>query len=518
MKVNAGISGLVAWVMLVVSPVAQAAWQEASSANFVVYADDSEKNLRRLSEQLELYHQAMERVTGLDLPEPSPSNRVVVYVVRSVGDVQRLLGRGTQNIAAFYIPRAGGSMAVVPRIHAQRGQTDFSMVSLMHEYAHHFIMSNNWRWLPQWLNEGAAEFFSSAEFPVAGGISLGMPSTYRMTELALAKTVTVEKMLDPASYRDGARKGFDSFYGKSWALYHYLTLEPGERRGQLGKYMRLLREGRSWREAAVEAFGELRKLDVEIQAYLQRSSMLGIRFKTGDLQPGEISLRPLTRGEVAIMPVLVQSRRGVTQDQARALLPEARKIAAAHPGDPAVLAALAEAEVDAREDDRAIAAADAALALDPARVHALYQKGIAMFRKAATAADREAAYQLAMEPFFRINRLENDHPQPMIYNFRSFTERGVRPPAAALDALSRAIDIAPFDLQLRLMRVRYQINGRNYEAAREDLRYLSVNPHQTAIAERASQILDRLEVDGNAPPRELLALLEGRASAPVQAP
>jgi tetratricopeptide (TPR) repeat protein len=118
--------------------------------------------------------------------------------------------------------------------------------------------------------------------------------------------------------------------------------------------------------------------------------MLAVKFKPGDLQTGTISLRPLTRGEIAVMPVLMQSQRGVSREQAKALLPEARKVAAEFPTDPAVLAALAEAEFDAGEFTNAIAAANAALALDPARVNALLQKGKALFHPIRLALTGEA--------------------------------------------------------------------------------------------------------------------------------
>lgn len=86
------------------SSPAQAEWLEASSANFVVYADDSERDVRKFAQQLELYHQAMEVMTGLDLPEPSPSNRLTVFVVRNAREVQRLYGEDAGHIGGFYVP------------------------------------------------------------------------------------------------------------------------------------------------------------------------------------------------------------------------------------------------------------------------------------------------------------------------------------------------------------------------------------------------------------------------------
>ena len=88
---------------------AQAEWFESSSAHFVVYADDSERDIHKFSEQLERYHEAMAVITQRDLPPPSPSNRVTVYVVRNAAAVQRLMGTDQRALQGFYIPRAGGS-------------------------------------------------------------------------------------------------------------------------------------------------------------------------------------------------------------------------------------------------------------------------------------------------------------------------------------------------------------------------------------------------------------------------
>src|SRR5687768_1437546 len=102
---------VIALAALLAADAARADWLEASSPHFVVYADDSERDIRRFSEQLERYHDAMTVVTGQTLPPPSPSNRVTVFVVKSEREIQRLAG--SRVIAGFYIPRAGGSVAFV---------------------------------------------------------------------------------------------------------------------------------------------------------------------------------------------------------------------------------------------------------------------------------------------------------------------------------------------------------------------------------------------------------------------
>lgn len=489
---------------------AHAEWLEASSAHFVVYADDTEKDVRRFSEQLELYHESMASLTRLDMPPPSPSNRLTVFVVKNEREVRRIYGEGARYVGGFYIPRAGGSVAFVPPVEQRRGPLDYSMLTLLHEYAHHFLISNSTLAAPRWYQEGAAEFFASAEFPSAGGIRIGMPAYHRAGELLFAREVSVEQLLDPAAYQDGVRKGFDSFYGKSWLLYHYLVLGPKEREGQLRKYLSLMATGTGSREAGEQAFGNFKQLDRELDKYLTEKIMTA-QFAPDQLQISPIALRRLTAGEVAIMPVVIRSRRGVDKALAEKLVAEARTVAVAHPADAAVLAALAEAEFDAGDDAKAIAAADAALAIDPQRVNALVQKGYALFRQAGEADDREAAFKEAIKPFLALNKFENDHPLPLVYYFRGYVERGQRPTDQAMLGLERATELAPFDFDLRFNLASNQIAFDQFEKARHSLEPLAYNPHGGPLADAARRVIERIDAGvDTANKDELFQLLSSR--------
>ncbi len=254
---------LIALALLVVPGAARADWYEASSPHFVVYADDSERDIRRFSERLERYHDAMAVVTGnADLPPPSPSNRVTVFVVKNVREIQRLAG--SRFVGGFYIPRAGGSVAFVPQLQGSGSQLESSMATLLHEYAHHFIISNSDFPTPRWLGEGAAEFFSAARFTSEGGLTMGLPARGNYLQIAYAEEVKVQELLDPDLYEKRKRQGFDSFYGKSWALYHYLTFDD-TRRGQLTAYIRHMAAGKTSREAALAAFGSFSELDKDLE-------------------------------------------------------------------------------------------------------------------------------------------------------------------------------------------------------------------------------------------------------------
>lgn len=486
---------LLALMAGLVPALARADWLEASSPHFVIYADESERNLRTFSEQLERFHSAVAFVTGAKVPTPSPSNRVTVFVVDSRGQVRNLAGGDNKYVAGFYRPAAGNTRAVVSRISKSSGDLDFSMIVLLHEYAHHFMRTASTAPMPLWYSEGAAEFFASAGFGRDGSVELGRAAQHRAGELMYAADVTATDLLDTDAYAAKRKKRgnrYDAFYGKSWLLFHYLTFSK-ERSGQLSRYTQLLGKGSSSRDAAVEAFGDLDVLEKELDGYVRSRKFLMIRLGPEMLGTGSVRIRRLTPGEDEMMPVQIRSRAGVSREAALKLLPEARKVAVRFPDSGAVLAALAEAEHDAGNDAEAIAAADAAIARDPAQVNAYIQKGLSMFRLASRDPDPVTAYARARAPFLALNRIENDHPVPLIHYYLSFVQAGQPATANALDGLERAVELAPFDPSLRMMLAKEQIERGNFQKARRNLGPVAYAPHGGKLAEAAQRVLDRMD-------------------------
>ncbi len=471
---------------------ATAEWRVAESDNFVIYAEDSEKDLTRFAEMLERYHAAMSFVTGRETEPPSPSNRVTIFVAGGQRDIRRLAGTDSRYVAGFYRARAGGSVAFVQDIKLTSGDLNWSMIILLHEYAHHYIISASRYGMPRWISEGSAEFFASAKFFGDGTVQIGRPANHRASDFAYAEDVTVRELLDPALYEAKRGKAYDAFYGKAWALYHYLSFNE-ERSGQLSAYMRAIMSGAASPVAAEEAFGDIGKLEREVKTYLRSRRMTTFNLKPEVLSIGSIRVRELSKGAGEMMPVVMQSKRGVNDEQAATVLEQARKIAPYYPDDPFVLAALAEAEFDAGNDDAAIAAADAAIARDPASANAFLQKGYALFRKAEAAEDQDAAYRAAMEPFSKLNGLETDHPLPLLYYFRSYADRGLEPPEQAKHALERAAQLAPFDKSLWMNVGTMQAGEGQIALAQFSLAPIANDPHGGSSAESAKALIALLE-------------------------
>lgn len=475
-------------VFLGLSTMARAEWREASSPNFLVYADQSEGDIRDFTDMLERYRSAMRFVYRLPEEATSPSNRLTVFVVRDEGQVRKLMGDGSRYVLGFYQSRAGGSVAFVPRIsdNSQSDRVSQGEQILLHEYAHHFMFSVFSGSPPLWLAEGFAEFFSSAKFERDGAVGLGLPADHRAAELVLAKEVPLDLLLNTRKYRENASKRYDAFYGRSWLLFHYLTFSDS-RANQMSEYLRRINAGEGEEAAAAGAFGDLEALDRELAAYMKRRRLTYLRLGPEKIASAPIAIRALGKGEAAILPVLMRSRRGVNEETAPVVLEDARKVAALFPDDPFVLTALAEAEFDAGHDDEAIAAADQAIARNPQAMNAMIQKIYALFRKAE---DDDALWPRVRAAIAAANRVENDNPIPLGYFFRTYAAEGRKPPEVAIQGLQRALTLAPYDMANRLTLADYQIRtGQKAEAART-LAPLLNHPHDTQLAEIARKMLD----------------------------
>lgn len=452
-------------------------WHEASSDHFVIYAEEDAKEIRKYSDRLERYFSAMSVVLPSKDIKPSPSNRVTIYVVRSQQIVQKLYPSGMDNryVKGFYRPYAGGSLAIIPPIDVGGSKASESELVLMHEYAHHFMAENAPYMVPRWYREGFAEFFATARFERDGAVGLGLPAQHRAYELTKARDVSIEQLLDSKLYVASRTNRYDNFYGRSWLLFHYLFTDT-ERRKQIVDYLNRLNRGEAELAAATAAFGDLKALDKALDRYLKKRSMEYIRVAPEGLSVGQITVRRLNEAEAASMPVVIRSNLGVGKTTAPEVAKEAREIAEKYPDEPAVQAALAEAEVDVRDYAAAIRAADKALAAAPDNMTALIQKGYALTRIAVNAKTEEA-WKAARRHFVSVNKIENNHPIPLIYYYKSFLEQDKEPTKLAVEGLEWALELAPYDANVRMMVARRQMQEKRFADAIRTISPLAYNPH-----------------------------------------
>lgn len=480
---------------------AAAVWLEASSDHFIIYSDTTPEQLQDFANRLERFDAGLRHVF---LPNATAdtgrrSNRLRIFVLENAAAVRRLCRASCRNILGFYTPRIGGSVAFTPRRAGDGSKLDIDPETvLFHEYSHHFMYANFAAAYPAWYAEGFAEFNSTARFERDGSLGLGAPALHRAYDLVLGGAdLSTERLFETAADRqdEATMRGL---YARGWLLTHYLTFEA-KRRGQLNSYIRDVNAGTPSLAAAKAAFGDLKQLDRELDRYQKSRRMTYAVLPASKLAAGNVVIRRLGAGEAAMMPVRIRSTRGVSSDEAKALIPEARRIAAAHPSDSNVLVQLAEAEHDADNLKEADAAADRALAADPDHARALLYKGLIQADVVADTATMDTARWRAVRSWFlKANKVDPDAAEPLFHFYSSFARSGVRPPRNAVLGLQRAFQLAPEDTGLRLTVAFQAIEDKDAPLARRALAPLAFDPHGGGLrdyAAKAVALIDAGQLD-----------------------
>lgn len=479
--------------MVALAMPARAAWREARSDHFIIYSEDKPETLRQFAIELERFDAAMRFMRGIPQQADSPSNRLTIFLVPSTAEVARLYGKGGTQVAGFYHGRAGASYAVVPR--ATGAEYFSSRVVLLHEYSHHFMARNFPFGYPAWFREGFAEFNSTARFNKDGSVDIGLPANHRGWDLAEFSSMPIQALL-AASYGNKRGDDISRLYSFGWLLTHFLTFDK-ERKDQLGAYLRSINTGTEPAAAAEGAFGDLRALKKDVERYLSRNRFAALTIKASALKIGDIELRELSPGASAIMPVHIRSHRGVDEKEAAALVPLARKTAAAYPNDAFVQLALTEAELDAGNLDEAEAAAERALAADPASLKAMVFRGtIAVEKLRSAPAARADDWKAARRWFIRANRADPAAPAPLVAYYASFAAEGKPPPVDAAEGLYSAAELAAEDRNLRFVTARQYLIDDKPKEARRVLVPTAYDPHGGSAAEAAASLIAAIDAGG----------------------
>lgn len=481
--------------MLFLSMPVRAEWLELTTRHFRVLIDTDRPEARLYVERLEQFDAALRRLYGVSetANEAGRHHLVTIFALRP-----ELFGKtcGCDNVLGYYQAKPGGSVLFTlhePRADAKAkpGQTSPQTV-LLHEYSHHFMWENFPSAYPLWYREGFAEFNSNAEFKPDGAIVIGLPDNARADSIHwdLDYRVSLEGLL--------IGKGqLHQIYGRGWLLTHYLMLGPS-RRAQFDTYLTAVAKGKDSLAAARDAFGDLRVLSRELDRYAEIGKLYAPWRVPPPGRPVDVRVRPLGPAEIASLPVHARAVSGVAPGMARYLAGDARRVAKSFPNDAGVLIMLAESEFAARNWDQAIAAADAAIAVDDKNIDALVWRGRAAVERAraAKAAD-PAVWKEARGWYLKANRLDPDAARPLLHYYESFLAAGVQPSAAAIKGLQRAAILSPEDDRTRtLIGERMLVEGQT-DFARSLLAPVAFAPHakDDNRARRIITLIDDGQID-----------------------
>lgn len=484
---------LALFAQVLVPSVAQAKWLKAETRHFVIYSSSSEKDLRSAAVRLERFDTLLKLKFGFkDADTPI---KLTIYYLEDETDVRALTRGWARNASGFFASRLEGSFAVAHRDKANSGFGLDGGAVLLHEYGHYFMKRYASFAYPSWYVEGFAEFVSTTTIDQDGNWTMGKPANHRANSLLRMPKISIEKLLfgNPSEMKQNE---ISVFYGRSWLLTHMMLTSP-DYNSRLSAFFAAVARGKDHRTATAEAFGDLKRLDLELDRYLGRP----IPFMTSKVPlvaDSNVSVTPLDPVSEQLMPLALARSSTKGGPELTAAL---RKLAQANPNiaEPWYQLAMAErwegiqAEKDRRAefDARSEAAIDKALAIEPTHARANVIKAELLMKRLQAAGDKDPAHWTAARAYLiTANKVAQDDPMVLIAWYDSFQMQGRKPSQTARDALARAFALAP---EVPDLRARYALDladqGR-FDDAISIVQTLAFDPHG---GQQGQALLRRIE-------------------------
>jgi len=275
-------------------------WIEVDSPHFKIVSNAGEGQARKIADQFEqfreLFHTSFPKFR-VDLGKP-----LVIFAVKNEDTLKLLLPafwevKGRMHPAGIFMPgEARDYVAVRTDVESEN---PYEVV--YHEYTH-AIMNLNFQGLPIWLGEGLAEFFGNSTIHDKD-VEIGKIPRSHLEVLQTNRLIPIDALMeagaDSSFYNEQNRASV--FYAESWAIVHYLQMDPEARKRQLlSTFLAAWDASGNQLEAAAKTFGDLKKFSNAMEAYARQQTFYVGRVATsihGNVK--SYSSRVLSPGEVA---------------------------------------------------------------------------------------------------------------------------------------------------------------------------------------------------------------------------
>jgi len=239
-------------------------WTSVRTRNFFLIGNASEKDIKQVALKLEQFREAFTHLfKGMNFSATVPTT---VVVFKSDSSYRPF--KTNPNTAGYFQP--GSDVNYITLTTEVRGeQNPFSVI--FHEYIH-LLVKNTMGNVPNWLNEGLAEYYSTFKISDDRKIVLGSPISSHVFLLR-------EKMLplrtlfqvDHKSPYYNERDKQSIFYAQSWALIHYIILgNNGQRLNQMTEFIKNMDAGVEMEQAFQKAFqSTFEKMEKELRQYVR---------------------------------------------------------------------------------------------------------------------------------------------------------------------------------------------------------------------------------------------------------
>lgn len=489
-------------------------WIEVRSQHFTVNTNASEKDARKIADQFEqirqMFHSAFSALR-VDTAQP-----IIIVAAKNENTMKLFLPEEWE--AKGHIRHTG--------IYQQGEDKDYVLLrldtegenpyhTLYHEYTH-ALLRLNFRGLPIWLNEGLAEFFGNSTLGDKE-VKTGTIDSGHLYLLNQSKLIPIETLLEVGHnspyYNEKDRASV--FYAESWALVHFLMMNPEARQKQLMKnFFAAYEKSGDQVEAARESFGDLKQFGKRIEAYARQSSFqIGLVKVAPEAANKNLPTRSLSSAEALALrgDFFAHHNR---LDQAKTALEEAVKtepnLAFAHE-------ALGYYHYRRQETAEADEEMREAMKLGVTDFVAPYYHGVILLRNGGFEDEAIAETTQSLEKAIKIN------PQfaPAYEWLSQAYSRSPKTQVQAVNAAIQAVRLDPATLPYSINLTHLLISNNRFSEAHMMVNRIETAANSQSEKEMANSILRRLEQAeqqaASTSPSRPLPSSQGNAPAPESA-
>jgi len=508
-RILSAVAALFVLLLALAATPAEARWLRAESPRFIIYSDGSESVLRAYVDKMEVFDTFLRARHGL--PENGvPLRKLPIYLVRSRTDLQITWNGAGDAVAGYYSPGSGDTFAVV----TLEDRKDSTV--LMHEYTHHFMLQNFPGAYPAWMVEGYAEFYGETKVNDRF-IEVGQVANHRADALLAGRWMPMADLLG----NKRTSTDWNSFYGQSWILTHYLMSDPA-RFTQFRTYASAVGRGADPVKAMEAATGQSPEaLEQTLRKYV-RSGLKITQYKRGNIPQPQITVTTLPPSADDLLLQRIQIVAHSYKDADPGYLAMIRKRAAKYPDDQLAVLTLGQTEMELGDHAAGRSLLEGWLRTHPDDAEAMFVLGSHLYNDAWSKSDEAADKKDAAgkkgdddedvdeEPVERtvadpemmkdaerwlakaVELAPTDYR--ILYAYaQTRRQSGGYPQKSDLDLLIRAYKQAPQVVPLRFELIQVLIVQNHTPEARALLQPLLNSPHGGSVVAAAQRLLQRIE-------------------------
>ncbi len=301
------------------------------SKHFQLIGNAAEKDIRQVGVKLEQFREVFRQIfSNFNFNSPIPTNVVVFRDGNTFRNFKPVNDDGTPRdwVAGYF--QSGEDVNYI--VLSTEGEKAHPYSTIFHEYVHFLVSNDIGRTnAPPWFNEGLAEYYETFQIEDDQKVLLGIKRDSHLHLLQKNKLIPFETFfnMDNHTLHRQGKDGVGLFYAQAWALMHYLMQgNAGARNPQLNKFIELVLNGKTPKQAFIEAFQtDYATIENELKKYVEqktyRTSTINLKNKL--VFENEIQVSPVSEAEAkAVLGDLLYHTNRLPE--AAALLEEALKL------------------------------------------------------------------------------------------------------------------------------------------------------------------------------------------------